>query len=80
MSDTKRKAYVTRYALTEGILELEGKVARNGYFRADNYTSSFSLKDWYPTREEAIKRAEEMRLKKIEYHKKSDCQARKHEV
>lgn len=71
MSDTIITAYITKYALTEGILELRGEVSNSGCFYADGYWSSIPRRDWHLTREDAIKRAEEMRLKKIESHKKA---------
>lgn len=68
------KVYITKYALSQGIFEVDGEVselfpdtfdARGylGYFHGDG-------KEWHRTRESAIKRAEEMRKKKIASLKK----------
>lgn len=61
------KVWITRYALTEGVFEEEVELLeqfpnigvvkeRGGYYQPP---------DWHRTREEAVKRAEEMRVKKI---------------
>ncbi len=74
------KFYVTRYALTVGIKEVEAEEdpaltdypnmlsvkSKNGYY-GENYHG----KDWHRTREEALKNAETKRLKKIDSLKKS---------
>ena len=68
------RAWVTKYALTEGIQLLEGSILHEisgGLFRPDGYFPGFLGKDWHRTPEAAIARAEEMRLAKIESLKKS---------
>ena len=68
----KLTVYITKYALTEGILEKEAKPCGNAsmvqvgpsYFHGEG-------KDWHRTRESAVKKAEAMRLKKIESLKRS---------
>lgn len=67
------KVYITKYALTRGIFEIDADVLINypdtvhsnkyGFFDGEN-------KEWCRTRETAVSRAEEMRLKKIESLKK----------
>lgn len=65
--------YVTKYALTKGILELEGtEVARSRTgercFSATGrslFDSYFYGKEWHDNKPGAIARAEEMRKKKI---------------
>lgn len=62
------KVFITKYALTSGIKEMEveeyypGNVKRLGlnhdYFHGEG-------KEWHRTRESAMKKAEEMRVKKI---------------
>ena len=62
------KAFITKYALTSGIKEMEveelspGNIKRLGnnydYFHGEG-------KEWHRTMESAVKRAEEMRVKKI---------------
>lgn len=66
------KAYVTKYALTAGIMEVqdaeptssEGMISVRSlgihtYFHGEG-------KDWHRTKDSAIKRAEEMRRRKLE--------------
>ncbi len=63
------KAYITKYALTSGILEkdveiCEGfpkmvRVLKNSY--SENYHKPF----WYESREEAVEHAEKIRVKKL---------------
>lgn len=68
------RAYITKYALTQGILEKEGEVSENMLqvppSSAKHFSQYFHGKDWHKTIEEAKARAEEMRLKKIESLKK----------
>lgn len=71
-------AFITRYALTTGIYKVEGEVKddifmqlRNGRGAFDQY---FFGKDWHLTEEEAIARAEEMRIRKL---KSLDAQIKK---
>lgn len=63
------KVWITKYALTDGIIEAEGEPyglewvsARwdNGYRCND-----FEQGEWFDTKERAIEKAEEMRQKKI---------------
>ena len=68
------KVWITKYALTTGIYEIEAEITENG----SAYDMHASLptfyhkegKDWHRTKESAIKKAEEMRQKKIESLKK----------
>jgi hypothetical protein len=73
MNKVKITAWVTKYALSKtGIEEVEGEVCHG--------TSSDMLRygqhgcvhgnDWHSTREDAVKRAEQMRLNKIASLKK----------
>lgn len=67
------KAWVTKYALTEGIQEVEGEVCHNvssGMLSWGKYGTAHG-RDWHRTREEAVKRAEEMRVAKIASLKRS---------
>ena len=68
------KVWITKYALTGGIIEAEGEPYGlewvsaswdNGYWRND-----FEQGEWFDTKEGAIQKAEEMRQKKIESLKK----------
>lgn len=62
------KAYITKYALTKGILEKEAEECGNGMIATREKWNAYfhgEGKEWHRTKEEAIKRAEEMRKKKI---------------
>ena len=65
------KAWITKYALTEGIQEVEGRVAleaRDMFCYAGKFAHG---NDWHETKAEAIVRAEQMRVAKIASLKKS---------
>lgn len=70
--------YITRWALTKGILEVPESRARfndDGWIVADRpdtpwLSGFFSPIEWYRSKEEAIARAEKMRDKKIASLKK----------
>lgn len=69
------KVWITKYALTQGIFEKEAKECdRPGMISIDEGYGCVYFhdegKDWCRTRESAIKRAEEMRQKKIASLKK----------
>lgn len=69
------KIFITKYALTKGILEKEVEIRDYGYGYEIAYAkgefSSYSLgKEAFRTREQAMERAEKMRLKKIASLKK----------
>lgn len=62
--------FITKYALTGGILELPLVKRGNGMVTVkrpgiSNGDWDFFGNDWHPTREEAVKRAEDMRQAKI---------------
>lgn len=67
------KAFVTKYALTEGIREVDARIctrtsegmivyANNGGYQQYAHGEG---RDWHRTREAAVKRAEEMRAAKL---------------
>lgn len=69
------KVFITKYALTKGILEKEAEICDygNGHIRAyvKEEFSSYPLgKVCFKTKEQAMERAEKMRLKKIASLKK----------
>ena len=69
------KVFITKYALTKGILEKEAERCDYGYEYEIAYVigefSSYSVgKEAFRTREQAMERAEKMRLKKIASLKK----------
>ncbi len=65
------KVYITKYALTKGILRGEVelcscdntmvKISNNG-----NFAGYFLANEWYKEKKDAIKHAEIMKIKKIE--------------
>lgn len=69
------KVFITKYALTKGILEKEAEICDygNGHIRAyvKGDFSNYPLgKVCFKTKEQAMERAEKMRLKKIASLKK----------
>ena len=68
------KVWITKYALTDGIIEAEGKPYGFEWVSAswDNgfRCSVFGQGEWFDTKERAIAKAEEMRQKKIASLKK----------
>lgn len=68
------KVWITKYALTAGIIEAEGDIAAPGmisYHDATGPARQFAHgKDWHTTERDAFNRAEEMRQKKIASLKK----------
>lgn len=70
------KVYVTKFALTKGILEKEVSISstsENMVVEIINevYYSYYHKPYWYEDKAEAIKFAEEMKVRKIESLKKS---------
>lgn len=71
------KYYITRYALTGGIKEVEAELSKSyptmiSYADADGkYRQTAHGNDWHTTKEAAIARAEEMRTAKIKSLRKS---------
>jgi hypothetical protein len=68
------KVWITKYALTAGITEIDAEVCSSvsdGMIRVPKKEGSHTYDDyyhkpyWHETREEAVKRAESMRVKKI---------------
>lgn len=70
--DREITAWVTKYALTQGILKVDGKVdgeyALMLEFGEQDYAHS---NNWHRTEKAALERAEEMRISKIASLKKS---------
>lgn len=72
------KVWISKYALTTGLHEVEIDVyPDNGIVSVRNKDSMFYTqyyhgegKDWHKTKEEAIKKAEKMKSRKIESLKK----------
>ncbi len=61
------KVYITKYALTGGILEKEGYIVKDNdrMVAIDGY-NYYHKPFWHITKEDAIKHAEEMRIKKLQ--------------
>ena len=71
METPKKKTkmvYVTRYALTKGIEYVEVRDTFSPDFVIENakYPRSFHKGDWFESKEDAIKKAEEMKIKKLQ--------------
>lgn len=70
------KVWITKYALTQGIFEIEAEECGMGFpgmiQTKEEHPSHCHEegKDWHRSKESAIKRAEEMRQKKISSLKK----------
>jgi hypothetical protein len=60
-------AYVTRYALTKGIIRVEGHQCGPTMisYYVEGYPNYAHGNDWHTTPEKAARRAEAMRVKKI---------------
>lgn len=78
MADQKIKVWITKYALTEGIQLVDAEVSGNSPSMVSygnvGYGSQYAHgegKDWHRTPESAMRRAEEMRKKKIASMRKS---------
>lgn len=67
------KVFTTRHALTLGIEEVEGKICTDSMFCEKGPFGRYFYvegRDWHRTKESAIAKAEEMRMKKIKSLKK----------
>ncbi len=69
------KAWITKYALTEGIIEADATVITEGnaisvHFNGNLFANYFYGKDWHVTKDAAVLRAEEMRDRQIASLKK----------
>lgn len=69
------KVWITKYALTKGIIEVDAMLTSSDSIsikelNSDLNSNWFYKGDWYSDKESAIKKAEEMRQKKIESLKK----------
>ena len=69
------KVWITKYALTKGIIEVDGELISSDFVSILNRgvslpTHWFYKGDWHSDKQSAIKKAEEMRQKKIESMKK----------
>lgn len=62
------RVWITSYALTKGILEMDGEVSERypEHLRVVGHITSFIKPDWHETEEAAIARADDMRVKRVE--------------
>jgi hypothetical protein len=67
MTNEEAVVYVTKYALTEGILQKVGVICHDVSSDMFRWSSLGTCHkgDWWRTKEEAVKKAEEMKRKKI---------------
>lgn len=61
------KVWVTKYALTKGVLEVDAKTVGHGMVgvKGEFLTAYYSKRDWHASHEQAIARAKEMREAKL---------------
>jgi len=59
------KVWVTKYALSGGVEELEGSPTTEGYFSVNSRYGLLGRSDWYVRKDQAIADAEARRVKKI---------------
>ena len=67
MTNEKITAWVTKYALTDGVLKVQGEVSRSAstMFIYGEYWQTAHCEEWHRTEQAALDRAEFMRTKKI---------------
>lgn len=72
MEPNQIKIYITKYALTQGILEKDAKIVEPGMVVVNDGVASsyYHGDDWHETLDDAKERAEQMRRKKVESLKK----------
>lgn len=68
MNKKTKMVYVTKNALTRGIEYIEVNETSNPDFVVENvrYPRSFFEGEWFENREDAVKKAEELRIKKLQ--------------
>jgi hypothetical protein len=63
------KIYITKYALTEGIIKIDADLVPGStnmvFVKGANYDCYYHRDEWHKTRAEANQRAETMRQRKI---------------
>jgi hypothetical protein len=70
------EVFISKYALTTGILKINAEACFNVdpdmiQDKTSQYPSYYHKGDWHRTREEAVAKAEEMRIRKIASLKKN---------
>ncbi len=59
------KAYITKWAITKGIIDVDDPEMYKEYLCIGPLHDSINAVDWFKTKPAAIERAEEMRVNKI---------------
>lgn len=59
------KIWITKWALTQGIIEAEATDEGDGYAKVKGDYSLYRRDEWYRSKEDAIKHSEVLRDKKI---------------
>ena len=62
--------WCTKHALTKGVEYLSGYIVNNSFYCKEYFGFHGEGEDWHRTKEQAIARAEQMRLNKIKALKK----------
>ena len=72
------KVWISKYALTVGVFEVDGEVTRNGGIAftppEGGLRQYYYGNDWHDTKDAAVARAEDMRIRKL---KSLDAQIKK---
>lgn len=70
----EKKIFVFKYALTKGIIEVDAEIKQGTHEKYAKSKNQMNImwpnRDYVHTKEEALKKAEDMRFKKIESLKK----------
>ena len=74
--DAKAKVWITKYALTMGVFSVDAKISNSMVYWRDvgsghNSYAHGEGRDWHRTESAALKRAEDMRKRKIESLRRS---------
>lgn len=62
---TEASVYITKYALTSGLVLMRGQITPHGVFVHAGTGNLYGKTDWCLTRKEAQERAEKMRMTRI---------------
>jgi len=67
---TEVKVWVVKHLFSRGIIEVTGEMTESGAISIEDKKSAWSYShyhkgEWYSTQEEAIKKAEEMKARKL---------------
>ncbi len=70
MNEELVTGYVTKYALTKGVLMMKGVVSESGALHKPRGWLYIGRGDWFTNKEDALRKAEKMRVAKIASLKK----------